>query len=98
MFIYNILVVDKVDLIISQKTYIMSHTLLSRCVIVQILPQLLWKFSNNLGFWHDKCTMIFNCPGMLIFLFSITNSHVFQSANEHKGIEVRPAPNDVVAN
>ena len=26
------------------------------------------------------------------------NSHVFQSANEHKGIEVRPAPGDAVAN
>ena len=26
------------------------------------------------------------------------NGHVFQSANEHKGIEVRPASGDAVAN
>ena len=38
------------------------------------------------------------CPGMLIILFSIMNGHVFQSANDHKGIEVRPASGDVVAN
>ena len=41
--------------------------------------------------------MIFNCPGLLISPFLIMNGHVFQSANEHKGIEVRPAPGDVVA-
>ena len=28
----------------------------------------------------------------------IINSHVFQSANEHKGIVVGPASGDVVAN
>ena len=42
--------------------------------------------------------MTFYCPGMLISLFSIMNGHLFQSANKHKGIEVRPAPGDVVAN
>ena len=98
MCIYNILVIDKVDLIIFQKTFIMSHRLLSRGVIIHILPQLLWKFSNNLGFWHDKCIMILYCPGMLIILFSIMNGHMFQSASEHKAIEGRPAPGDMAAN
>ena len=26
------------------------------------------------------------------------NGHMFQSANEHKGFQIRPAPGDVVAN
>ena len=38
------------------------------------------------------------CAGMIISQFSIMNGCVFQSANEHKGIEVRPAFGDVVAN
>ena len=38
------------------------------------------------------------CPGMLISSFSIMKDHKFQSANEHKGIEVRPASGDMVAN
>ena len=42
--------------------------------------------------------MIIYCPGMLISPFSIMNGHVFQSGNEHKGIGVRPAPGDAVAN
>ena len=37
-------------------------------------------------------------PGMLISPFSIMNVHMFQSANEHKGIEVIPGSGDVVAN
>ena len=35
---------------------------------------------------------------MLISPFSIMKSHVFQSANEHKGMKVRSAPGDMVAN
>ena len=42
--------------------------------------------------------MIFYCPGMLISSFLIMNGSMFHSANEHKGIEVRPAPSDAVAN
>ena len=33
---------------------------------------------------------------MLMSLFLITNGHVFQSVNVHKGIGVRPASTDVV--
>ena len=80
------------------KTFTASHRLLSWSVIVQILLQLLQKLNDNFGFWHDKCIVIFNCPGMLISLFLIMNGHVFQSANEHKGIEVRSAPGNMVTN
>ena len=41
--------------------------------------------------------MIFYCPGMLIIPFLFMNSNMFQSANEHKGIECRPATGDVIA-
>ena len=72
--------------------------LLSWGMIIQVLLQILWKFNNNFGFWHDKYIVIFNCPGMLISSFSITNGHMFQLANEHKGMEVKSAPGDTVGN
>ena len=42
--------------------------------------------------------MIFHCPGMLISSFLIMNGHMFQLANKHMRIEVRPGPGDAVAN
>ena len=42
--------------------------------------------------------MISKCPGMIISSFLITDGHMFQSANDHKGIWVRTASGDVVAN
>ena len=55
------------------------------------------KLNNILGFWHDKCIVISKCPGMIISLFSIMNGHMFQFANEHKGIWSRTALGDMVA-
>ena len=38
------------------------------------------------------------CPVILMSLFLIMNGHVFQLANEHKGIGVRPASANSVSN
>ena len=42
--------------------------------------------------------MRIHCHFMLMGLILIINGHVFQAANEHKGIRVRAAFADVVSN
>ena len=96
MCIYCILVVDKVALIVSQKLSLWAIGFSVEGWLCRYYHNYCEKFSDNLGFWQDKCIMIFNCPGMVISPFSIMNGHVFQSANEHKAIDSRPTPSDLV--
>ena len=53
--------------------------------------------SGYLRFGYDKCMWGYYWPATQMSSCSIMNDHVFQSANEHKGMVVKSAPGNVVA-
>ena len=74
MCINKILNIDKENL---QKTPLRSHRLYCRTVIIQRLSQIMWKSSDILGFWYDKCIWGFIVFFMLMSSFLIINVTCF---------------------
>ena len=74
----------------------MSHSLYNKSVILPRSSQIVWIFSDNLSFYMASAyaLLYFYANGVDLDCYC----HMNQSANNHKGIWVRPASANSVSN